>query len=240
MRLLASIKDRVESVTGWSMHRGCPHGLRLDADLARLVPGLDIETIFDVGANEGWSALYFARRHPRATVHSFEPVGATFERLSAAIRGHARIRAHHLALGARAGEVRVVLGESSVTNRVSEERNDGESVRLTTIDDFARDNGIGRIGYVKIDTEGYDLEVLRGARGLLGEGRIDVVQAELGMNPENLHHVGLDAVRTHLEGLGYRIFGFYDQRHEWPTNRPHLRRADVVFLGPAWVRGEGA
>jgi hypothetical protein len=83
---------------------------------------------------------------------------------------------------------------------------------------------------MKIDTEGYDLHVLRGARGMLADQKIDLVQVEAGISPENVRHVRLEAMKSYLEERDYFLFGFYDQVPEWPTGRPHLRRANAVFI----------
>lgn len=51
-------------------------------------------------------------------------------------------------------------------------------VKTTTIDDFCRCEGISRIGFLKIDVEGHEPQVVAGASRMLGEKRIDHVFAE--------------------------------------------------------------
>lgn len=51
-------------------------------------------------------------------------------------------------------------------------------VRCTTIDDFLAANGIGRVGLLKLDTEGYDLTALRGAKKAIAERRFDLIEFE--------------------------------------------------------------
>jgi methyltransferase FkbM-like protein len=53
-----------------------------------------------------------------------------------------------------------------------------QSVITTTLDRYAGQSGVARFALVKIDAEGHDLAVLRGARGLLAEHRITVAQFE--------------------------------------------------------------
>jgi len=74
--------------------------------------------------------------------------------------------------------------------------------------------------------------VLRGAERLLREGSIDLLEAEAGMHPENDRHVPFREITQHLEDRGYRLFGIYDQTHEWTTGAPHLRRTNPVFISP--------
>jgi hypothetical protein len=53
-----------------------------------------------------------------------------------------------------------------------------EDVATTTLDAFAADAELDHLTLVKIDTEGHDLAVLRGAQKLLAERRISVAQFE--------------------------------------------------------------
>ena len=50
------------------------------------------------------------------------------------------------------------------------------------------------------------------------------------MNPENTYHAPLHDALQILEPLGYRLFGLYDQTHEWQTGEPKLRRLNAVFI----------
>src|SRR5262249_27827508 len=55
-----------------------------------------------------------------------------------------------------------------------------ETITLDTLDRYAAQNGVAEIDYLKIDVEGHELAVLRGARGLIRDRRISVVQMEYG------------------------------------------------------------
>ncbi len=72
---------------------------------------------------------------------------------------------------------------------------------------------------MKIDTEGYDLEVLRGAESLLTHQRVDLVQVEAGMNRDNHRHVTFILLTEYLERFNYRLFGIYNQSGEWPARQ---------------------
>ena len=88
-----------------------------------------------------------------------------------------------------------------------------------------------RIGLLKVDSEGHDLQVLIGFRKMLAATRIDLVEAEVGMNPENKRHVSFEAVKAYLERFGYRLFLIYEQTYDVPfSGRAVLRRCNVVFV----------
>jgi hypothetical protein len=93
-----------------------------------------------------------------------------------------------------------------------------------------------RIGFLKIDAEGHDLEVLRGFAAMLKASRVDLVEAEVGMNPENRMHASFGSVQKFLERLGYRLFLLYDFRRDAPfSGRVVLRRCNAVFASPKLV-----
>jgi hypothetical protein len=103
-----------------------------------------------------------------------------------------------------------------------------ESVALTTVDEFAAANGVARIDLLKIDAEGSDLNVLRGAAGMLEKGAISFVLAELGFSRAQPAHVLFDEVRDFLATRRFDVFGIYDQQLEW-SGENRLRYANVCF-----------
>lgn len=102
-------------------------------------------------------------------------------------------------------------------------------VSIETLDRFCEHQGINHIGFLKIDTEGGDFDVLCGAAGMLATQQIDLVEVEAGMNSGNKRHVPFEKLKAILEDSGYLLFGIYEQIHEWPTKEPHLRRTNLVF-----------
>jgi FkbM family methyltransferase len=203
------------------------------------LPGFDPETVLDVGANIGKTAIFFARAFPRATIYAFEPVAETFQLLVERTRAHARVRPFNLALGRKRGRARMLIKRVSVANRVAKWRDrlkPSVLVTMTNGDAFCAEHGITSIGFLKIDAEGHDLEVMRGFRSALAGHRIDIVEAEVSMNPENRRHVPLEKVKAYLERRGYRLFLIYEQARETAVARkPMLRRVNAVFLSPKLV-----
>ena len=102
-----------------------------------------------------------------------------------------------------------------------------EVVNVTTLDNITREEGINHIDILKIDTEGFDLEVLKGVRILLSLGKSEFIFFEVGFHPKE-DKVLFDEVRNLLIENGYFTFGIYHQTTEWSGERK-LRYADVVF-----------
>jgi FkbM family methyltransferase len=177
-------------------------------------PGKQIHVI-DVGANAGqWSGAMLtaagqAGRLNDLDLHAFEPSSYTFERLLQALGGQS-VSLHHAALSEEVGSsVLYLAAPGAGTNSLHRPSQSftalaTEKVRMTTLDDFADDAGLKHITLVKIDTEGHDLTVLRGARRLLAEHRISIAQFEYNHRWVYAHAFLRDAFEL-LQPLGYRL-----------------------------------
>lgn len=231
MQLTKTVKRSVQRLLHGVIVPMSPRGTDLFHDIAGWLPATPIATIFDVGANVGQSARAYRKAYPAAAIHSFEPVPATFARLQAAVRGLS-VATHPIALGAAAARAQVAERNSSTRNTIELSGEDGLGVVVQTIDTFCRDQQIDRLSLLKIDTEGHDLEVLRGASEMLGGQQVDLVEVEAGMTRRNDYHQPLEALKEYLEDHGYLLFGIYDQVGEWTVREPYLRRANLVFISP--------
>lgn len=195
------------------------------------MPGTEIRTIFDVGANVGDTAVKYRQAYPAAVIWAFEPVNATFRELERIAADGAGIRAFNVALGASDEEGRITAVGTSRGNGLVAGPASGpvQPVEIVRGDTFCRAHRVTQIDLLKIDTEGSDLDVLRGFHDMLGDGRIDLVYVEAGMHVDNAKHVPLERFKGYLEPIGYRVFKIYNQSAERRAG-PHLRRADVMFV----------
>jgi FkbM family methyltransferase len=142
--------------------------------------------VFDVGANEGEWLAAVLRRCPGAIVHAFEPQQALAAKIAAA---HPRLRVNNQALGDRAGDLSLfdyadhpgsqhaslLPGVIETVHGAAPRRT---TVSVVTLDDYCGQHRIDRIDLLKIDVEGFELNVLRGAKRLLDGGSIDAIQFE--------------------------------------------------------------
>ncbi|MDQ0394788.1 FkbM family methyltransferase [Labrys monachus] len=142
--------------------------------------------IVDVGANLGIFSLLMSKRFPERVIHAFEPGPTTFQALEANIARNraANIRAYRMAVADRNGSVSFVARESARAN--SSIQLDGEAVTpsavtvsCTTLDTFASTAGLERIALLKVDVEGYEDAVFRGAAHLFSASRPRIIYFEV-------------------------------------------------------------
>jgi FkbM family methyltransferase len=147
---------------------------------------------------------------------------------------------HHLAMGADQRVLRMSKAQdmTKVTS-IAEEENTGVGdyfeVPCTTLDQLSRSFTERQISLLKIDVEGFEKEVLRGARDLLEKQQIDVLYVEAGMNPESTQQCYYRDIEDLLLTHGYRLFRIYEQVPEWIQDSPFLRRVNMAYMSPAFA-----
>ncbi|MEI0549071.1 FkbM family methyltransferase [Brachyspira intermedia] len=145
--------------------------------------------IFDVGANVGnYTKELVNNFGNNCIIHSFEPVKKTFEKLSENNFGN-NVILHNFAFSSTEGVSKIYINsEISELASLSKRRLDHfniymdieENIKLKTIDNFCSENDINNIFFLKMDVEGYELEVLKGAENMLNNNSIEHLQFEFG------------------------------------------------------------
>ena len=153
--------------------------------LRRLLKGLQVDCVFDVGANEGQYASELRLIGYRGTIVSFEPSPRSFERLSEVSEKDPDWHVFDFALGSEAGEAEFNRMKESVYDSLrqpttEETRHHADynqvvervTIRVERLDTLfpglKRRFGFTR-PYLKTDTQGFDLEVFRGAQSIHSE-----------------------------------------------------------------------
>jgi FkbM family methyltransferase len=219
-------------------------GLDVDLDVARLTADQPLQTIVDVGGNVGQTALRFAAAFPAATVFTFEPVPATFARLVEATRHIDRIRPFNTGMGDAPGVQTMHLADSSGSNSLVHTGTTSGTIEIAidAIDAWADRNGVDTIDLLKIDVEGYELQVLKGAERRLGDGRIRFVYAECVFAPSaDVPHTSFFDLHRMLGAAGfcfvtYYAEAFYLERGCAQGNVLYARRSRLPRSAPGGVR----
>lgn len=186
-----------------------------ERDLIRLVAHLAGPaplTVLDVGANVGDYATMALHLLEGAEVHCVEPSSVAASKLNSRFAAEPRVSIHQYALGDGAAASAPLWGEqpgssqSSLYRRVLPETKlqIQERVAVRTLDDAFDEYGAARLSLLKIDAEGAEYAVLNGARRLLAQSLIDVIQFEFGGTQIDSGHYLRDFY--HLLMPGYRLY----------------------------------
>jgi FkbM family methyltransferase len=237
MALLRYVRSALERSFRCRIYRNTlPRGTDLFFDFDRTFGNRNFRTVFDIGANIGQSAERYLHAFPLATVYSFEPVPATYRELESLGKRAPRLRTFCCAMGAKEGEVEINVHPfdrmSSIQHRRPEDR--AVPVRLRTIADFCREQRLTRIDFMKIDTEGYELEVLKGAGPMLAEQQIRILSVECEPVLKSNYFVSFSEISAALYRYKYELFGIYDQQPSF-TGEHNIYFFNPVFICPELI-----
>lgn len=179
------------------------------AILKNLLDEQEINCVLDVGANRGQFAQELRGIGYRGEIISFEPLSGEFAKMSEIFKDDKKWRGYNIALGSEAGEVEIKIPNMTAMSSFLDHANGTTKVEteLVTVKrledvlpDIERDLTDPKI-FLKMDTQGFDLEVFRGAGARIKDMR--GIQSEVSVNPiyEGMPH--------YLESLGvYEAAGF--------------------------------
>jgi len=210
------------------------------ADIKRILlksPGC----IFDVGAHEGDSAVTFLEAFPTATIYSFEPDPDTYNRLQENLKHKRQVHPVNSALGHHDGTQLFFRNRSDQTNSLLSAAptarefltsNDLMDLRSTTtvavrtLDSFCRENGISSIDLLKLDTQGYELNVLNGATEVLAR-LVPLIYLEVSFVSYYDNQPLFPDVYSYLFTRGYRMTQLYETGFQ---THNYLVAANALFV----------
>lgn len=146
--------------------------------------------LFDVGANVGNYAKHlFQTFGQNSSIYSFEPFSHPFIELELKKDTIPVLRTFKIGFSDKNQLLNIFTNKEfsevgGLYNRDFSKfnifLNEAEECSFVTLDGFCKENSVGQIHLLKIDVEGHELFVLKGASGMLGNGSIDFIQFEFG------------------------------------------------------------
>jgi FkbM family methyltransferase len=209
-----------------------------DTEQARLLKG-EVNVIFEVGAADGRDSLNYVNHFKSATVWAFEPMPESFAKLAHHALSNPRIHPHQMAMSETEGEAEFFVAEWDDSSSLLKAAITGStfdayhktkrsiSVQVTTIDSFCVKESIDQIDLLKIDAQGAELMILRGATNILSNGGIRVIYCEIQFMRLYEGAARFDEIWSHLSKFGYRLHNIYDIVH---NHRGEICWGDAIFI----------
>ena len=199
------------------------------------------DVMMDLGANIGdYTELAAALVGSRGHVYAFEPAPENAAQLRRRFEGTPHVSVVEAAVGAHSGVAEFFLDRRNNTRHSLARGNVGKSgptitVPLVALDDYHRK--VPRVDVIKMDVQGAESEVIRGASQLLRKHKPRLV---LELWPYGLRNLGADAglVIEQLEALGYRVFRLSakgrlkGERHMHSVDRGRWTHINIAAIPP--------
>jgi FkbM family methyltransferase len=125
----------------------------------------DPAVIFDLGANVGFAALFFSRRHPAAQITAVEADPRTYRRLVRNVQQLPNVTSLHRAVAGEDGSLNFFSSSSSISSSTRRTGSDDQVVAVpgSRLETLMNEMGVDHIDLLKIDIEGAEFEVLANA-----------------------------------------------------------------------------
>ena len=195
--------------------------------LAKLIKKGDV--VFDIGANFGWYSCHFAQLvGETGKVHVFEPTNAIEELKNNLILNgfEARCILNKVALGAKKGIdtlfIPKKLGTAFASLREHSYSDSGKSrkisVHIEKLDEYILSNKIEKIDFIKMDVEGAEYLVLKGAENVLKQYS-PVIMLELYDGHIKCFGYSQGELINYLGGFGYHLYEINEKEKEFGSLR---------------------
>ena len=220
------------------------------------------QVLLDIGANVGYYTVLAAKSNPGCQIWSFEPAPSNFSLLRENTEANrlSTVSLHQLALGEQKTTLKLNIYQDQALNAINTDTQnphpffpDGPSevvqVPCTTVDSFMAESGLRKVDVMKLDVEGYEYFVLKGATNLLADADAPILLCEI--EPLWLTRFGLMApsVIGYIEDLGYQTIGLTRyglvEKDRWgdsPTIENYAfvkghQRAEIEEIGQEYYSG---
>jgi FkbM family methyltransferase len=199
----------------------------------------DIKVFFDIGAHEGNLTREINKEFLNASIYAFEPFPSSYEKLSRLAESSPNIKAFPVALSSSSGTTDFFVNNSSETNSLFPSKKvdtaidaltcsiDKITIDTLTLNEFCASHNIDRIDLVKLDTQGSELEVLKGSESLLRTQSISAIYCEVEFIEIYEKQPLFNEVFRYLSMHGYTLYNFYNLNS---LETGQLAWADALFI----------
>lgn len=166
------------------------------------------DVVIDIGAYVGMYSIKASQFvGPTGLVIAVEPLPSNLVYLGENLKACPNTRVVKVALSNYVGDGKLYSSPSTAVHSMTYVRKDFIKVKVTTLDELVKELKLSRVDYIKMDAEGSDLNILKGARDILRNYFPVLSIACYHTDPNGIPYVG--KVITYLKSLGYGCITFH-------------------------------
>ena len=205
----------------------------------RILQNTPVNTIFEVGAADGRDCILYTTIFPYARVFAFEPLPDSFLKIEEKAKINKSIIPFNVAVSSQKGianfyktelEDASSLLQSQVTNStfdVYQKIKGIIEVKTDTIDNICKDNDIDKIDLLKIDAQGAEMEILKGAINMLKDRKVRMIYLEVHFIQSYKNSPLYHEIAEFLVSNGFRLHNFFGLIH---NQKGQISWGDALFL----------
>ena len=198
-------------------------GVDLYSDVIKLLKTNKLFTVIDVGANEGSFSEEILESLSVEKLYAIEPGLSAHEKLKNRFKNNLKVSCDRYAISENSGEAVLYTYPDSKKNTLHIQLRDllrkgnreTENIQVLSLDEYVERKKIKAVDFLKIDVEGNELLVLKGAKGLLSALKVKLIFCEFHKIIQSENHASsntdLASLVEFLEAYNIRFVALYTQ-----------------------------
>jgi len=228
IKLIKLIKDKT-----W--RKGLFNNIAANIELENLIKGLDIKIIIDIGSNKGQFILLTEKLLNCKKIYSFEPIKELIEKQKKFFSYRDDINFYNFALGQKTGRKKFFLTkrkDSSSFLKINKNIDNDDyliekeiNVNIHCLDNIINNQDLSETTLVKIDVQGYELEVLKGSLGILKKIKfilIEISEKEIYKNQALSSDI--------INFLKQKNFSIFRENKSTKIKKTNLIQKDILLI----------
>lgn len=236
--MIKKIINKSLNSIGYNISKSATLENRISQNYYKWLQDFGVKTIVDVGANNGIFALMINKILPDAFIYSFEPIQACYLELQKNISHIKNIKAFNFAIGEKEEDKEFHINDFTASSsflKVKKKHVDSfphtanttaQQVKVKTLDSFYDIMELNGKVLLKLDVQGYELSVLKGAIDFLK--KVDMIITEVSYVELYEQQPLFHDIYDYLYSNGFIFHGNFDQMSDPGTN--YILQADAIFI----------